>query len=108
MSGRTGSFAKGTLAVASLLTVLTSSQGLLTSASKTGGTYAYNPGTVPLLAEAIKFFLSWYLMEQQKVNDPASARFTTDWKTMILFLVPSVIYMLHNNVQVCRWVREGC
>ena len=40
-------FAPGTLLMAGLLTALTSSQGLLTTVSKTGGAYAYNFAAVP-------------------------------------------------------------
>lgn len=99
MSSSAG-FAPGTLAMAGLLTVLTSSQGLLTTASKTGGRYTYNFATVPLLAEATKFVISWYLLGRQRREDPAAARATTDWKTIMLFPIPSAIYVLHNNVQV--------
>ncbi|KAK2079741.1 hypothetical protein QBZ16_002136 [Prototheca wickerhamii] len=71
-------YAAGTLGMAALLTVLTSSQGLLTTASKRDGSYEYNFATA---------------------TDPKAARCTTQLKTVALFLVPSLIYMLHNNVQ---------
>ncbi|GAB4822763.1 hypothetical protein N2152v2_009809 [Parachlorella kessleri] len=93
------SFAKNTLPMAALLTVLTSSQGLLTTASKTKGTYAYNFATVPFLAELVKLFISWNLLQQQKRDNPDQARMTKDWKTVLLFPVPSLIYGIHNNVQ---------
>jgi UDP-sugar transporter A1/2/3 len=51
-------FAPGTLLMAGLLTALTSSQGLLTTASKTGGAYAYNFAAVPFLAEPTKLAIS--------------------------------------------------
>lgn len=83
-----------------MLTVLTSSQGLLTAASKSpDGSYAYNFATVPFFAEAAKFFISWYLLQRQKSRDGGSIRMTKDIKTLALFVVPSLIYMVHNNVQ---------
>ena len=51
-------FAPGTLLMAGLLTALTSSQGLLTTASKTGGAYAYTVAAVPFLAELTKLAIS--------------------------------------------------
>jgi UDP-sugar transporter A1/2/3 len=92
-------FAPGTLLMAALLTVLTSSQGLLTAASKTGGGYAYDFATVPFLAELTKLCISYFLLERQRAADPASIRVTRDWRTVALFIVPSIIYMFHNNVQ---------
>ena len=94
------SFARNTLPMAALLTVLTSAQGLLTTASKTGGRYAYNFATVPFLSEITKLLISWNLLQQQKVAHPEQARITKDWRTVALFPVPSLIYMVHNNVQV--------
>lgn len=95
-------FAKNTLPMAALLTILTSAQGLLTTASKTNGQYAYNFATVPFLAEIVKLVISWNLLQQQKKDQPEQARMTKDWKTIMLFPVPSLIYMVHNNVQVGR------
>lgn len=93
-------FAKNTLPMAALLTVLTSSQGLLTTASKTNGAYSYNFATVPFLAEITKLLISYNLLKQQQRDNPEQARITKDWKTIMLFPVPSAIYMVHNNVQV--------
>jgi len=42
------------LSIAIVLTLATSSQGLLTTASKENGIYTYNFATVPFLAEVIK------------------------------------------------------
>ncbi|KAL4853620.1 CMP-sialic acid transporter 1 [Chlorella vulgaris] len=92
-------FAPGTLLMAGLLTLLTSSQGLLTTASKTGDSYAYDFATVPFLAELTKLGISYYLLLRQRAADPASIRMTRDWRTVALFIVPSIIYMFHNNVQ---------
>lgn len=101
-------FAPGTLLMAGLLTLLTSSQGLLTTASKTGDSYAYDFATVPFLAELTKLGISYYLLLRQRAADPASIRMTRDWRTVALFIVPSIIYMFHNNVQVgqvCGWLK---
>lgn len=92
-------FAPGTLLMASLLTVLTSSQGLLTSASKSGDSYAYDFSTVPFLAELVKLAVSYALLTRQRRSDPGSVRTTRDIRTVALFIVPSLIYMVHNNVQ---------
>ena len=74
-------------------------QGLLTTASKTDGEYKYNFATVPLLAELLKLCISAYLLSKQKQQQPEAARVTRRWKTALLFLVPSIIYWIHNNVQ---------
>jgi solute carrier family 35 (UDP-sugar transporter), member A1/2/3 len=42
------------LSMAAILTLATSSQGLLTTASKSNGEYKYNFATVPFLAELLK------------------------------------------------------
>lgn len=115
--GGAAGFAPGTLLMAGTLTVLTSAQGLLTSASKSGGGYAYDFATVPFLAELVKLGISYGLLERQRAADPGSIRCTRDARTVALFIVPSIIYMFHNNVQVgaaagcCRWVlawAHGC
>lgn len=93
------SFAPGTLLMASLLTVLTSAQGLLTAASKSGGGYAYDFSTVPFLAELAKLGISWALLARARRTDPGSVRITRDARHVALFIVPSIIYMFHNNVQ---------
>ena len=74
-------------------------KGLLTTASKTNGGYAYNFATVPLLAELLKLAISAALLQRQRRTKPEAARTTRNWRTAALFLVPSVIYWLHNNVQ---------
>ena len=71
-------------------------QGLLTTASKTNGEYRYNFATVPLLAELLKLCISSYLFTKQQ---PEAARATKRLRTALLFLVPSIIYWIHNNVQ---------
>lgn len=106
--------------VAALLTVVTSSQvgpqlqvlrelgrtsatvralqGLLTAASKRGNSYAYNTATVPLLAEALKFAISACILRHQ-LRHKAAVQVTRNFRASLLFLVPSVIYWVHNNVQ---------
>jgi len=88
-----------TILVAGVLTITTSSQGLLTTASKSGGEYAYNFATVPFLAEVLKLLISCWLLRQQRQHDPEAAKVTRSRKQAALFLVPSLIYWLHNNVQ---------
>lgn len=92
-------FASGTLSMAALLTLLTSSQGLLTSASKTNGGYAYNPATVPFFSELTKLSISAYLLRRQMRSDPAAARVTRSLRSSLLYFVPGLIYAAHNNVQ---------
>ena len=74
-------------------------QGLLTTASKTDGRYAYNFATVPLLAECLKLVISSALLQRQVAVQPELARITRKFSSTLLFLVPSVIYWVHNNVQ---------
>ncbi|KAL9272041.1 CMP-sialic acid transporter 1-like protein [Drosera capensis] len=84
--------------VASLLTILTSSQGILTTLSQTNGGYKYDYATVPFLAEIFKLVVSSLLLWRER-RASSSARITADWKTMRLFPIPSIIYLVHNNVQ---------
>lgn len=46
------------------------SQGLLTTASKTKGEYAFNFSTVPFLAEIVKLLISFWLLQRQKKLEP--------------------------------------
>lgn len=86
---------------AGILTLCTSAQGLLTTASKApGGGYAYNFATVPFLAEALKLSISAWLLRGQMRTAPEAAQMTRTWASVMLFPVPSVIYWVHNNVQV--------
>ncbi|KAK9845405.1 hypothetical protein WJX81_005725 [Elliptochloris bilobata] len=89
-----------TIMMATILTLATSSQGLLTTASKApGGGYAYNTASVPLLAEGMKLAVSAWLLARQRRTAPELARTTRSVRGAALFVVPSVIYWLHNNVQ---------
>ncbi|EPS66181.1 hypothetical protein M569_08593, partial [Genlisea aurea] len=84
--------------VASLLTVLTSSQGILTTLSQTDGAYKYDYSTVPFLAEVFKLIVSSFLLLRECKRLP-SPKITTEWKSVRLYPIPSVIYLIHNNVQ---------
>ena len=84
-------------------------QGLLTTASKApGGEYAYNTASVPLLAEALKLAVSAWLLERQRRTAPELARTTRSLRGAALFVVPSLIYWLHNNVQARPWHAPVC
>mmetsp|Transcript_52444 Transcript_52444/g.166801 ORF Transcript_52444/g.166801 Transcript_52444/m.166801 type:complete len:327 (+) Transcript_52444:194-1174(+) len=87
------------LAVATVLTLATSSQGLLTTASKTNGVYLYNFATVPLLSELCKFLVSLHLLMSDRRKDASKVNVTTDPRTVATYLIPSIIYLVHNNVQ---------
>ncbi|KAG9454442.1 hypothetical protein H6P81_007346 [Aristolochia fimbriata] len=84
--------------VAGLLTLLTSSQGILTTLSQSNGRYSYDYATVPFLAEVLKLVVSSFLLWSEcKLS--TSPRMTTEWKTVRLYPIPSIIYLIHNNVQ---------
>ncbi|KAM3684743.1 hypothetical protein ACB098_11G068800 [Castanea mollissima] len=89
--------------VASLLTILTSSQGILTTLSKTNGRYRYDYATVPFLAEVFKLLVSSFLLWKEIPKSPPP-KMTTDWKSVRLFPIPSIIYLIHNNVQFATLV----
>ncbi|KAB2609686.1 CMP-sialic acid transporter 1-like [Pyrus ussuriensis x Pyrus communis] len=89
--------------VAALLTVLTSSQGILTTLSQSNGKYKYDYATVPFLAEVFKLIVSCLLLWRECRISP-SVRMTTDWKSVRLYPIPSVIYLIHNNVQFATLV----
>ncbi|XP_020210817.1 CMP-sialic acid transporter 1 [Cajanus cajan] len=84
--------------VAALLTVLTSSQGILTTLSQSNGEYKYDYATVPFLAEVFKLAVSSLLLWKECQKSPPP-KMTTEWKTVALFPIPSIIYLIHNNVQ---------
>eukprot|EP00241_Pyramimonas_parkeae_P006827 CAMPEP_0114248404 /NCGR_PEP_ID=MMETSP0058-20121206/13557_1 /TAXON_ID=36894 /ORGANISM="Pyramimonas parkeae, CCMP726" /LENGTH=330 /DNA_ID=CAMNT_0001361813 /DNA_START=148 /DNA_END=1140 /DNA_ORIENTATION=- len=77
----------------------TSSQGLFTTASKTNGQYLYNFSTVPLLSELAKLLVSSILLYRQFQKDPHGTNVTLEWKSARLYPIPSLIYLVHNNVQ---------
>jgi len=67
--------------------------------SKVGGKYPYNSATVPLLAELTKLLMSLVLLYQAFKRDPKGTIMTTEWKSVMLYPIPSIIYLFHNNVQ---------
>ncbi|XP_072985768.1 CMP-sialic acid transporter 1 isoform X2 [Typha latifolia] len=84
--------------VAALLTLLTSSQGILTTLSQSNGRYKYDYATIPFLAEIFKLLVSsFFLWKESQSSSPP--RMTTEWKSVRLFPIPSIIYLVHNNVQ---------
>ncbi|KAI8546237.1 hypothetical protein RHMOL_Rhmol07G0101600 [Rhododendron molle] len=84
--------------VAALLTILTSSQGILTTLSQSNGGYKYDYATVPFLAEIFKLVVSGLLLRRE-CRRSSLTRMTTQWKSVCLFPIPSLIYLVHNNVQ---------
>ncbi|XP_031483223.1 CMP-sialic acid transporter 1 [Nymphaea colorata] len=84
--------------VAALLTILTSAQGILTTLSKSNGGYKYDYATVPFLAEVFKLAVSCFLLWRES-QSPTPPKMTTDWRSVRLFPIPSIIYLIHNNVQ---------
>ena len=75
-------------------------QGLLTTASKRAGQYQYNTATVPLLAEGLKFLISSSILRHQvSQRSGTTVQITRGLRASLPFLVPSIIYWLHNNVQ---------
>ncbi|KAH9719272.1 CMP-sialic acid transporter 1 [Citrus sinensis] len=84
--------------VATLLTILTSSQGILTTLSQSNGGYKYDYATVPFLAEVFKLVVSSILLWREW-RMPSSPKMTTEWRSVRLFPIPSIIYLVHNNVQ---------
>nr|GMD64921.1 CMP-sialic acid transporter 1 [Ipomoea batatas] len=84
--------------VASLLTVLTSSQGILTTLSQSNGGYKYDYATVPFLAEVFKLLISSILLSREMKKSPPP-KMTTEWKSIRLYPIPSIIYLIHNNIQ---------
>lgn len=89
--------------VAALLTILTSSQGILTTLSQSNGKYKYDYATVPFLAEVFKLAVSCVFLWRECRTSP-SVRMTTDWKSVRLYPIPSIIYLVHNNVQFATLV----
>ncbi|XP_010261488.1 PREDICTED: CMP-sialic acid transporter 1 [Nelumbo nucifera] len=83
---------------AALLTILTSSQGILTTLSQSNGGYKYDYATVPFLAEVFKLLVSSFLLWRECQSSPLP-RMTIEWKSVRLFPIPSIIYLIHNNVQ---------
>lgn len=58
----------------------------------------YDYATVPFLAEVFKLVVSSLFLWRESQSS-LSPRMTTDWKSIRLFPIPSIIYLIHNNVQ---------
>ncbi|KAL3829730.1 hypothetical protein ACJIZ3_018532 [Penstemon smallii] len=84
--------------VASVLTILTSSQGILTTLSQSNGGYKYDYATVPFLAEVFKLVVSCVMLWKEYQKSPPP-KMTTEWRSVRLYPIPSIIYLIHNNVQ---------
>ena len=89
------------LVAAALLALVTSAHGLLTTASLGGKEkYSYNVATVPLLAEAVKLSISFLLLRREMSSKESGNRvmMTTQVKTVLLYPIPSLIFLLHQAV----------
>lgn len=73
-------------------------QGLLTTASKTDGEYAYNFATIPFIAEVLKAAVSGLLL-QRELRSGKRVKMTWSASASALYVTPALIYLLHNNVQ---------
>ncbi|KAG7531695.1 hypothetical protein ISN44_Un22g000010 [Arabidopsis suecica] len=74
--------------------------GDLTTLSQSNGGYKYDYATVPFLAEVFKLIVSGlFLWREMRTSSSTTSRITTDWKSVRLFVIPSLIYLIHNNVQ---------
>jgi len=81
-----------------LLTVLTSSGGILMQLSKEGGKYQYNTATVPFLAEVLKLIISCAMLYMSRWWSREKPKMTMEWRTSIKYTVPSILYLLCNNL----------
>ncbi|GJS61625.1 CMP-sialic acid transporter 1 [Tanacetum coccineum] len=73
-------------------------RGILTTLSQSDGGYKYDYATIPFLAEIFKLLVSSIFLWRECKKSPPP-RMTTDWKTVRLYPIPSIIYLIHNNVQ---------
>ena len=107
-AARNFTFTKNLIASA-LLAFVTSAHGLLTTASLRGKEkYSYNVATVPLLAEALKLSISFVLLRREmrlaasssSSSESTSTKvvMTTQVKTVMLYPIPSLIFLLHQAV----------
>lgn len=68
--------------------------------SKVDGKYPYQTAVVPFLSEMLKLGISAVVLQWQLSRNPRGTKITQGWGTAILYPIPSVIYLVHNNVQV--------
>eukprot|EP00959_Pyramimonas_sp_CCMP1952_P094729 1981603-Pyramimonas_sp.AAC.1 len=85
---------------ACLLTVVTSSGGILMQLSKTDGRYSYNSATVPFLAEVLKLVISVATLGIGHLVGARPAKMTYEWKVMVKYAIPSILYMVANNLSL--------
>mmetsp|Transcript_20171 Transcript_20171/g.38390 ORF Transcript_20171/g.38390 Transcript_20171/m.38390 type:complete len:359 (+) Transcript_20171:234-1310(+) len=102
------------LAVAGILMVVSSAQPILATLSKVDGQYPYNFSTIPLLSELCKLMTSTLLLLSKLLTfkgrrdsdmnlvsgvlDVSRVRITPSWSTTLRFMVPSLIYLVINNI----------
>jgi UDP-sugar transporter A1/2/3 len=70
----------------------------LTTLSQSNGRYIYDYATVPFLAEVFKLVVSSLLLWRER-RVLSTTRMTTEWNSVRLYPIPSIIYLVHNNVQ---------
>mmetsp|Transcript_4734 Transcript_4734/g.8102 ORF Transcript_4734/g.8102 Transcript_4734/m.8102 type:complete len:349 (-) Transcript_4734:304-1350(-) len=97
------------IAGACLLTLLTSSGGILMQLSKTDGMYLYNSATVPFLAEVLKLFISLATIGISHLVGAKPLKMTMDWTVMVKYAVPSILYMIANNLslEILKYLRPS-
>ncbi|CAD5333682.1 unnamed protein product [Arabidopsis thaliana] len=99
--------------VAVLLTILTSSQGILTTLSQSDGGYKYDYATVPFLAEFFKLIISGlFLWREMRTSSSTTSRITTDWKSIMgnLKIVTTGILFrlfLKRKLSKLQWMAIG-
>eukprot|EP00899_Mesostigma_viride_P023392 jgi/Mesvir1/4237/Mv22207-RA.1 len=87
------------VSVAIILMLLACSQGLLMQHSKVDGEYPFNVGVVILTSEIIKLAMSGLMLLHELHRDPKGTQITVQWEVMRLYPIPSIIFVLVNNVQ---------
>ncbi|CAE6202485.1 unnamed protein product [Arabidopsis arenosa] len=96
-----------------LLTILTSSQGILTTLSQSNGGYKYDYATVPFLAEVFKLIVSGlFLWREMRTSSSTTSRITTDWKSIMgnLKIVTTGILFrlfLKRKLSKLQWMAIG-
>lgn len=73
-------------------------KGFRTTLSQSNEGYKYDYATIPFLAEVFKLIVSALLLWRE-IKTSTPPRMTTDWKSVRLYPIPSIIYLIHNNVQ---------
>ncbi|KAG7025306.1 CMP-sialic acid transporter 1 [Cucurbita argyrosperma subsp. argyrosperma] len=97
-SYRTHQFSEILIVLLSYGVVASIDIGILTTLSQSNGRYEYDYATVPFLAEVFKLLVSSMFLWKESQKSPPP-KMTTDWRTVRLYPIPSIIYLIHNNVQ---------